>query len=144
MPIINFIDGNQVPFATAAEQSSNGAFTPHSAPEINGAVVSNTNPMPVVLSVPTSVTQNVISLAANTDTTILPSNPNRSLLGIVVLGPNYVTLGFDNPAIQDQGWPLFPVNSPSEGLLITGLNVPTNAIHAISSGNTTIVTLEGN
>jgi hypothetical protein len=89
--------------------------------------------------------QSVVTLEANTDTTI-GNDKGRRYLCLMNIGTGLVTLGFDQTAVAGSGWALAPTTTSGgqggsmcwEASFVTG-----NAVHVISAAGSIVVVLEG-
>jgi len=104
---------------------------------------------PVVESVPrsaASMTQSVVTLAADTSTLIIAANASRRYLAIVNIGVGHCNLGFAGSATVDSGFPLdaaAAVGRQGGGVVWEGAGVPSGAVHGRSFVGTSVVVLEG-
>ncbi len=91
------------------------------------------------------IRQTVVTLAANTDTT-LGSSTSRRYLCLMNIGTGLLSLGFDAVAVAGQGWALDSGASQGrqggsmcwESAIVAG-----SVVHGISAAGTTVVVLEG-
>jgi hypothetical protein len=91
------------------------------------------------------IKQTVVTLAANTDTT-LGSSTSRRYLCLMNIGTGLMSLGFDQAAVAGSGWAL-------EGVSVAGHQggsmcwetaiVAGSVVHGISAAGTTVIVLEG-
>jgi hypothetical protein len=90
--------------------------------------------------------QTVVSVPAATDTVLVAFNPLRKYLAIANIGTGLASLGFDQVAVVNSGYPLAPAASlgaQGGGLVWEAGVVPLNGMHCISTAGTTVVVLEG-
>lgn len=93
-----------------------------------------------------TITQTVITLVANTSTSLLAANSSRNYLAICNIGTGLASLAFGATAVVGQGWPLGPAPVAGDqggAWLMEDLAISRQAINAISAAGTTIVILEG-
>ncbi|HYU11730.1 MAG TPA: hypothetical protein VEK82_04085 [Stellaceae bacterium] len=91
------------------------------------------------------IRQTVVTLAANTDTT-LGSSTSRRYLCLMNIGTGLLSLGFDAVAVAGQGWALDSGAAQGrqggsmcwESAIVAG-----SVVHGISAAGTTVVVLEG-
>ena len=107
------------------------------APIANGAEIVAPSSVPIK--------QTVVTLAANTDTT-LGSSTSRRYLCLMNIGTGLLSLGFDQAAVAASGWALEGVSVAGhqggamcwESAIVAG-----SVVHGISAAGTTVVVLEG-
>ena len=94
----------------------------------------------------TTITQTVVSLAANTATQLVAANSNRKYLAIQVIGTSGVSLNFNAAPTVGNGWAIAgAASNGGQGGAVTwdGGIVSQQQVQAISSAATTVVVLEG-
>lgn len=93
-----------------------------------------------------SINQTVVSLSANSDTTLVAANHNRKYLAICNIGTGLVSLAFDQAATAGSGWPLAAAMGAGQqgGEMVWEASAITQqAVHGISTLGSTVVVLEG-
>jgi hypothetical protein len=130
-----------------AAENNGGVFTFHSAPEVEGAAVTSANPMPSRAINGVTITQSIVTIAANASVQLVAANPGRKYLAIMNIGLGAATIAFNQAAVLGQGWAIAPAASPgAQGgfLIFEGAGVSLDQITAISAAGTVFAILEGN
>ena len=93
-----------------------------------------------------TITQNVVTLTAGTDSVIAPGSNARRYLCLMNLGLGQVTLAFDTPAVAGNGWALDPpaaTQGNQGGAQCFETGIPRNVVHAISTAGAKVAVLTG-
>ncbi len=96
--------------------------------------------------VPATLTQTIVSLAANTATQLVAANTSRQYLAIQVIGTTGINLGFGSAPTVGNGWAIDPASSTGRqgGSVTWDAGVITQQqVQAIASAATTVVVIEG-
>lgn len=129
-----------------AYETNGGVLSPHHVPEIGGAVVTPSNPMPVRAGTIT-LTQTVVSVTSSS-TVLVAANANRKYLALMNSGASDVTIAVGGgSAVLGAGWVFAAAaiaGSAGGGLVWDAAAVPSQAFAGIVAGAASnVIVLEG-